>query len=222
MRASGEATRQRILEAAKQEFSRHGLAGARINRIATEARAGKERLYAYFPSKETLFAAVGDRLIADVAGTAALRGEDLPGYVGALFDVFVEDPNNARLHDWYSLQAGGDVPDAGGEARLQPKIDMIGEARLAGHVDPSWNPVGLMLLLIDIARTLAIPHAMTEPLARADGEPSDVATRRREAVAAARRLIAPAGPAPAGGPAPDGIEGLRPYGRPERGGFQRI
>ena len=40
MRSAGEATRDRILAAGKEEFARYGLAGARINRIATDARAG--------------------------------------------------------------------------------------------------------------------------------------------------------------------------------------
>src|SRR5262249_15209214 len=66
MRASGEATRQRILEAAKREFAQYGLSGARINRIAANAHASKERLYAYFPSKEALFAAVAELLVSDV------------------------------------------------------------------------------------------------------------------------------------------------------------
>ena len=37
MRPAGEATRERILAAAKEEFAEHGLAGARINRIAASA-----------------------------------------------------------------------------------------------------------------------------------------------------------------------------------------
>ena len=61
MRSAGEATRDRILAAAKDEFATYGLAGARINRIAAQARASKDRLYAYFASKEELFAAVTEQ-----------------------------------------------------------------------------------------------------------------------------------------------------------------
>jgi len=196
MRASGEATRQRILEAAKREFARHGVAGARIDRIATEARASKERLYAYFPSKEALFAMVAERLVADVTAQAALDGDDLPGYVGALFDGFTADPDNARLHDWLSLEAGASDGEGTIELTLQPKVDAIRKAQQAGRVDPSWNPVDLLLLLIDIARTLAMPHPLTDPLSRANGGASDVATRRRQAVEAARRITSPAEQSP--------------------------
>ena len=58
MRAAGRATRDRILAAAKDEFTEYGFAGARLNRIAATARASKERLYSYFASKEQLFEAV--------------------------------------------------------------------------------------------------------------------------------------------------------------------
>jgi len=58
MRAAGHATRERIMAAAKAEFSALGFAGARLNRIAAEANASKERLYSYFPSKQKLFEAV--------------------------------------------------------------------------------------------------------------------------------------------------------------------
>ncbi|GAB4476521.1 MAG: TetR/AcrR family transcriptional regulator [Burkholderiaceae bacterium] len=53
-----EATRARILAAATQEFARHGLAGARGDRIARAARASERMVYYYFGSKEGLFRAV--------------------------------------------------------------------------------------------------------------------------------------------------------------------
>src|SRR5262249_8402968 len=65
MRAAGHATRERILAAAKDEFTEYGFAGARLNRIASTARASKERLYSYFASKEQLFEAVVAQWIED-------------------------------------------------------------------------------------------------------------------------------------------------------------
>ena len=47
--------RDEILAAARAEFARCGLAGARIDRIAKSAKASKERLYAHFSDKEALF-----------------------------------------------------------------------------------------------------------------------------------------------------------------------
>lgn len=51
----GERTRRRILDAALGEFSANGFEGARVARIAAAAGVNKERIYAYFGSKELLF-----------------------------------------------------------------------------------------------------------------------------------------------------------------------
>lgn len=53
-----EPTRARILAAAKAEFARSGLGGARVDRIAERAGANKRMLYYYFDSKDGLFRAV--------------------------------------------------------------------------------------------------------------------------------------------------------------------
>ena len=53
-----EQTRARILAAAKAEFARAGLGGARVDRIAALAGANKRMLYYYFGNKEALFLAV--------------------------------------------------------------------------------------------------------------------------------------------------------------------
>jgi AcrR family transcriptional regulator len=50
--------RRRILEAAKQEFAAHGLAGARVDRIAAEAGANKRMLYYHVGKKDDLYLAV--------------------------------------------------------------------------------------------------------------------------------------------------------------------
>jgi AcrR family transcriptional regulator len=53
-----EGMRLRILEAAKQEFATHGLAGARVDRIAAKAGANKRMLYYHVGNKEELYLAV--------------------------------------------------------------------------------------------------------------------------------------------------------------------
>jgi len=54
-------TKASILAAATHEFARHGLSGARVDRIAERARTNKRMLYYYFGRKEALFLAVLER-----------------------------------------------------------------------------------------------------------------------------------------------------------------
>lgn len=61
-----EVTQQRILNAAEQEFSRHGLNGARLSAIADLAQVTTAALHYYFESKENLYKAVLQRPITEV------------------------------------------------------------------------------------------------------------------------------------------------------------
>ena len=61
-----EATRARILGAAKREFARNGLSGARVDVIADKAQANKRMIYHYFGSKEGLFQTVLEAAYIDI------------------------------------------------------------------------------------------------------------------------------------------------------------
>ena len=50
-----DATRRRIVDAAKTEFAERGLAGARFDQISLAAGHAKGTIYNYFPDKEALF-----------------------------------------------------------------------------------------------------------------------------------------------------------------------
>ncbi|MNF21867.1 TetR/AcrR family transcriptional regulator [Pseudomonas borbori] len=106
-------TLNRLLEVARQEFSKKGLSGARIEDIAREAGITKQLVYHYYGSKERLFSAVLDessqRIMAELialdvehlAPTVALR--ELLYYC---FDQYRDDPflgalalEGIRYHD---------------------------------------------------------------------------------------------------------------------------
>ena len=55
-----------ILAAARDEFSRYGMAGARVDRIACNAKLNKRLIYYYFKSKDDLFLAVLEGTYADI------------------------------------------------------------------------------------------------------------------------------------------------------------
>jgi AcrR family transcriptional regulator len=83
----------RILAAARRVFLERGLAGASIDEIANVARAGKPTIYARFPGKEALFAAVA---MSNVAATAARFEGHLPS--GATLDERLANLGAALVH----------------------------------------------------------------------------------------------------------------------------
>lgn len=77
-----EATQKRILAAAKREFSRLGLGGARVDDIAEKANANKRMIYHYFGSKEDLFKKVLEDAYQDIrAAESKLDLKGLPAEV---------------------------------------------------------------------------------------------------------------------------------------------
>lgn len=103
-RGQPEESRAAILKAAAYEFAQHGIAGARTDAIAREARVNKALLYYYFKDKETLYGAVLDDAFSGLKATVlrALDGEGAPrdkilAYVGAYFDFIASNQLYPRL-----------------------------------------------------------------------------------------------------------------------------
>jgi AcrR family transcriptional regulator len=192
MRAAGVATRERILAAALDELMAYGAAGARINRIAQSARASKERLYAYFPSKEALFHEAISKVTVDVSEDAALRADDLPGYAGRLFDVYLTHPGYVRIDDWLNDQLG-EVPDAHRTrvAVLQPKVDEIRRGQRAGLVATDLHPADLLNMILQVVRGMVTPSKTIRDLDGGSEGRDDPEDRRQAVVDTVRRLVTP-------------------------------
>lgn len=59
-------TKRRLLQAAKAEFAKNGLGGARVDEISDRAQANKRMLYHYFGSKDDLFQTVLEQAYLDI------------------------------------------------------------------------------------------------------------------------------------------------------------
>ncbi|MGW6117939.1 TetR family transcriptional regulator [Nocardia sp. NPDC055165] len=175
-----------ILVAARAEFARYGLAGARIDRVARTAQASKERLYAHFGDKETLFrevVAVGN---AEFFGAVTLRPDAVPNFVGEIFDLARVHPEHHRMITWAQLEGITlDEPHADSEPVIAHHAAAIREAQSQGHVDTAWHPVDLLVMLLALGLAWAqTPH----PDATTD-DATLVARHRAAAVEAASRVI---------------------------------
>ena len=75
-------TRRRLVEAAYSEFAAHGIAGARVDRVAATAGVNKALIYFHFGNKEGLFTAVFEQIVNQTLAEAPMDAADLPGYAG--------------------------------------------------------------------------------------------------------------------------------------------
>ncbi len=105
-------TRNRILAAALELFSECGFSGATMDAVALKAKANKQRIYAYFGSKQQLFEAVVLKLFADVDLFAGNEMADCPppDLTRRLLDGFMKvhtaHPEFWRLLAWCNLDNG--------------------------------------------------------------------------------------------------------------------
>jgi AcrR family transcriptional regulator len=100
-------TRSKLLAAAVKEFSRHGFAGARIERISAAAGVNRERLYAYFGSKKGLFETVLNQRLAMALDAAEVRGSGpkaVADFAAAYFDACVATQDLPRLVTWEGME----------------------------------------------------------------------------------------------------------------------
>src|SRR5262245_61009965 len=110
MPGDADATKKRLLRAATAEFAAHGLAGARVDRIAAVAKANKAQIYHYFGSKDDLFDAVFRALVIDTIGAVPIDAGDLPGYAGRLYESYERQPELRRIATWRRLERGAPHP----------------------------------------------------------------------------------------------------------------
>jgi AcrR family transcriptional regulator len=106
-----DATQARILAAAKKEFAKSGLGGARVDEIADRAKANKRMIYHYFGNKEDLFRIVLEDAYTDIrTAEQALELEHLPArdalekLIRFTWDYYLKNPefitlvNSENLH----------------------------------------------------------------------------------------------------------------------------
>ncbi|MDQ2628709.1 MAG: TetR family transcriptional regulator, partial [Actinomycetota bacterium] len=151
MRRSATELRGHILDAARAEFARHGLAGSRIDRIAHAAHASKERLYAHFGDKEALFREVMATDVVAFYRSVTLRPEAVPEFAGDIYDLGRNSPEHLRMVTWARLEGLAlDEPRADGQAIFEHTIAAIETAQAGGYVDPDWEPLDLLTLLFGV------------------------------------------------------------------------
>lgn len=150
-RGQPEESRAAILRAAAREFAEHGIAGARTDSIAREARVNKALLYYYFHDKEALYSAVLDETFAGLKNTVfqALDSnlpprEKILAYAGAYFDFLASNQMYPRLIQREMMRAReGDSPhiDKIIKNYFRPIFARLSELIQQGIADGEFRPV---------------------------------------------------------------------------------
>lgn len=136
-----------ILVAARDEFSEHGLGGARMDRIATRAGLNKRLIYYYFADKEALFQAVLEQTYRDIRederklNLLGLKPADaVRRLVEFTWNYYLDHPefltllNSANLHRARHLDESTQVRELN-----SPLIATLGEILERGRIDGAFR-----------------------------------------------------------------------------------
>lgn len=149
-----EATKRRILDAATAEFAAHGIAGARVDRIAAAAGANKSLIYAYFGNKDGLFDAVFDAAVTSHIDQVPIDVDDLPGYATRLYDHRLEHPELVRLADWDRLERDGiGAKSEIARAAWAHKVKALARAQKEGKLPTTITAEALLEFVLAFCQT---------------------------------------------------------------------
>ena len=182
-----EATKERILSAATEEFAAKGISGARIDAIADRARTNKGMLYYYFGSKERLFRQVLRRELS----ARVIHSQQHPGTrqerLVARQDEHASNRAYVRLLQWEALEdaaaaRGEDDGDSDSdrEAWYRAWVERVRADQQAGRVRGDVDPA--QLILSELALTLfpaAFPQLTRWITGRSVTDPQFLADRHR-------------------------------------------
>lgn len=158
-----EATKGRILDAARTEFARYGLGGARIERIAAAARTNKRMLYYYFGNKEGLFLAALEATYDHIRAAErqlnleALEPiEAIESLVRFTWTYFVEHPefmmmlNSENLHKARHLKRSNQI-HAMNSPLIATMATILERGVAEGTIRPGVDPLQLYISIAALA-----------------------------------------------------------------------
>lgn len=152
-----------ILAAARDEFARHGLSGARMDRIAENAKLNKRLIYYYFTSKDDLFLAVLEGAYADIREaekqlhlTDLAPAQAIRRLTEFTWDYYIAHPefitllNSENLHQARHLTKSERIRDMNSPV-IQTLGDILERGRSEGLFRGGIDPVQLYISIASLA-----------------------------------------------------------------------
>jgi TetR/AcrR family transcriptional regulator len=178
-------TRERILEVATEQFAAKGLAGARVDEIAREARANKQLVYYYFGDKLGLYNEVLGHMVKE--SRQKIRAEAARKTLREKMQLLAHSGTHAnsvrwqRLLSWEALEANPNENEIAREddrrGAWQRHIESVQTAQAEGEIDPDLDAGLLALALVSMAIS---PYVLPQVTKFITGRrPTDEHFRRR-------------------------------------------
>ena len=160
-RTDAQRNRERILEVAKEAFTRFG-ADASLDDIAKQADVGAGTLYRHFPTRDTLIEAVYRSEVEKLAATERRFAETMPPIqaLRAWMLLFIDHIATKQIiaPALNSIVGGPSKLYEGSHAQIQGAIDvLVKRAIKSGDIRSDLDPFDLLRALIGVAHVASGP-----------------------------------------------------------------
>ena len=160
-RADAQQNRERILEVAKDAFTRHG-ANTSLDDIAKEAAVGAGTLYRHFPSRDALLEAVYRTEVEKLAAAERKFAETMPPIeaLRAWMLLFVDyiAAKHIIAPALNTFVGGPSKLYEGSRAQIQGAIDaLVKRAIKSGDIRKDLDPFDLLRALIGVSNVASAP-----------------------------------------------------------------
>ena len=167
-----DSVRERILEAAAEEFGRAGFSGAKVDAIARRAGVNKAGLYYHVGNKEKLYEAVMLHLFGQVAGaleqaagtprSGGTPGEAFTALATALAGLFTKLPMLPRIMALEMASGGANMP-AAAMAEFRRIFGVTRDILEKGATQGALVPAEPVLVHLTLVGTMVV-YSLSEPL----------------------------------------------------------
>ncbi|WP_029458496.1 TetR/AcrR family transcriptional regulator [Solidesulfovibrio alcoholivorans] len=167
-----DSVRERILEAAAEEFGRAGFSGAKVDAIARRAGVNKAGLYYHVGNKEKLYETVMLHLFGQVAGaleqaagapgSCGTPGEAFTALATALAGLFTKLPMLPRIMALEMASGGANMP-AAAMAEFRRIFGVTRGILEKGAAQGALVPAEPVLVHLTLVGTMVV-YSLSEPL----------------------------------------------------------
>ena len=150
----GEDTRERVLDAAREQFAQHGFAGTSLAAISKQCGISDGLILHHFQTKEGLYRQVLEDMsgryaqaLAQAHDSAAGPAEAMQSTLAAAFHFWKNDTTYQRISQWAELEGRSELSrqEAGLTAGLVREVERL---QGLGLVDQRYTPMVFLTLII--------------------------------------------------------------------------
>jgi AcrR family transcriptional regulator len=164
-----ERTKSRILDAAIEEFSAKGFAGARVSEIAARGGVNSQLIAYYFGGKDGLYRELGRRWRAYEESTFPAQA-DFADLIKRYVRASVDPRLGGRLLAWDGLADNGkDDEDEERNAQLRREVENIRARQESGEFSDDFDPAVFLLMTMGAANALTVYPQLARGMFGRDG-----------------------------------------------------